>query len=67
MINRGCFDLILKLGLVVLSPVIAYYLKYEFTTIELFGNRFNTMSILFPIYVIVAVILGYGVTVKRKH
>jgi uncharacterized membrane protein YhaH (DUF805 family) len=42
---------------VVMLPVVVYYLKNKYTTIEIGGNQFSTMSTIFPAYFILTLII----------
>ncbi len=42
---------------IVTLPVVVYYLKNKYTTIDVAGNQFSTMSTIFPAYFILTLII----------
>ena len=64
--NKGCKGQLFYLGSVILLPIVVYFLKNKYTTIELFGHQFNTMMTIFPIYFILTLIVIWKLNIERK-
>jgi len=46
-------------------PVVGYYLKNKYTTIEVMGMQFSTMVTVFPVYFILTAIIIFVSNKKR--
>ena len=64
--RSGCRGSLFSITVVVLTPIVVYYLKNIYTTTELLGHQFDTMETVFPVYAVVAIIITYLLNVKRK-
>jgi hypothetical protein len=55
---------------VVMLPIVVYYLKNKYTTIEIAGNQFSTMSTIFPVYFTLTLIILWRLwipAIKRER
>ena len=64
--SKGCIGRLVYYGFFMLLPVVGYFLKNKYTTIELFGHQFNTMITIFPIYFILTLIVIWRLNIERK-
>jgi hypothetical protein len=55
--RRGCMGHLFYLSSLALLPVVVYFLKNRYTTIELFGQQFNSMTTIFPVYFILTLVV----------
>jgi hypothetical protein len=55
--SRGCTQHLFYFISFALLPVVVYFLKNKYTTIELFGQQFNTMTTIFPVYFILTLVV----------